>query len=397
MYIWGCDMNIQINDNTLTFFLKGRIDSMNSHEVEEEVMKTLQENSGKKPVFDMAELDYISSAGLRVLMKVRKTVGEDVILREVKPEVYEILETTGFTELLTVKKKMREISVDGLEVIGTGFYGTVYRIDSDTIIKVYDSAEAIPIIENEKKMARLAFLSGVPTAISYDIVKVGDSYGSVFELLNAKTFNDLIIENPDNSDSIIREYVKLLKQLHETEVKSDEVPYAKNQFSGFLDVMKEYLPQDIYTRLKEMLNRLEYDNHLVHGDIQMKNVMLSDDEPMLIDMDTLSLGQPIFDFAGIYVTYQAFGEDDKDNSMAFLGISNEMCDEIWNKTIRYYYDSIGDNELNLIKDKIRIVGCIRFLNILIESSLKESELGQLRIKRTIEHLEELLERVNDLN
>lgn len=390
-------MNIQINDNTLTFFLKGRIDSMNSHEVEEEVMKTLQENSGKKPVFDMAELDYISSAGLRVLMKVRKTVGEDVILREVKPEVYEILETTGFTELLTVKKKMREISVDGLEVIGTGFYGTVYRIDADTIIKVYDSAEAIPIIENEKKMARLAFLSGVPTAISYDIVKVGDSYGSVFELLNAKTFNDLIIENPDNSDSIIREYVKLLKQLHETEVKSDEVPYAKNQFSGFLDVMKEYLPQDIYTRLKEMLNRLEYDNHLVHGDIQMKNVMLSDDEPMLIDMDTLSLGQPIFDFAGIYVTYQAFGEDDKDNSMAFLGISNEMCDEIWNKTIRYYYDSIGDNELNLIKDKIRIVGCIRFLNILIESSLKESELGQLRIKRTIEHLEELLERVNDLN
>ena len=390
-------MNIQINDNTLTFFLKGRIDSMNSHEVEEEVMKTLQENSGKKPLFDMAELDYISSAGLRVLMKVRKTVGEDVILREVKPEVYEILETTGFTELLTVKKKMREISVDGLEVIGTGFYGTVYRIDADTIIKVYDSAEAIPIIENEKKMARLAFLSGVPTAISYDIVKVGDSYGSVFELLNAKTFNDLIIENPDNSDSIIREYVKLLKQLHETEVKSDEVPYAKNQFSGFLDVMKEYLPQDIYTRLKEMLNRLEYDNHLVHGDIQMKNVMLSDDEPMLIDMDTLSLGQPIFDFAGIYVTYQAFGEDDKDNSMAFLGISNEMCDEIWNKTIRYYYDSIGDNELNLIKDKIRIVGCIRFLNILIESSLKESELGQLRIKRTIEHLEELLERVNDLN
>lgn len=142
-------MNIQINDNTLTFFLKGRIDSMNSHEVEDEVMKTLQENSGKKPLFDMAELDYISSAGLRVLMKVRKTVGEDVILREVKPEVYEILETTGFTELLTVKKKMREISVDGLEVIGTGFYGTVYRIDADTIIKVYDSAEAIQIIENK--------------------------------------------------------------------------------------------------------------------------------------------------------------------------------------------------------------------------------------------------------
>ena len=94
-----CTMNIQINDNNIIFFLEGRIDSMNSHEVEDEIMKALQDNGGKEPLFDMAGLDYISSAGLRVLMKVRKTVGTEVVLREVKPEVYDILETTGFTEL----------------------------------------------------------------------------------------------------------------------------------------------------------------------------------------------------------------------------------------------------------------------------------------------------------
>ena len=392
-----CTMNIQINDNNIIFFLEGRIDSMNSHEVEDEIMKALQDSGGKEPLFDMAGLDYISSAGLRVLMKVRKTVGTEVVLREVKPEVYDILETTGFTELLTVKKKMREISVDGLEVIGTGFYGTVYRIDADTIIKVYESADAIPIIENEKKMAKIAFLNGVPTAISYDIVKVGNSFGSVFELLNAKTFNDLIIENPDNADSIIRQYVDLMKQLHENKVETDEIPYAKDQIEKSLEVMHDYLPEEIYAGLMKLISTLEYDNHLVHCDIQMKNVMMSDGEPMLIDMDTLSLGQPIFDMAGIFVTYYAFEEDDPDNGMMFLGISNEICNQIWEKTVRYYYDTDDEKELNKMRDKIRILGYIRFLNIIIESDLKDSELGKIRIKHAIEHLGELIKQVDSLN
>ncbi len=39
------------------------------------------------------------------------------------------------------------------------------------------------MIKNEQRLAKRAFVKGVPTAISYDIVKVGDKYGSVFELL----------------------------------------------------------------------------------------------------------------------------------------------------------------------------------------------------------------------
>ena len=52
------------------------------------------------------------------------------------------------------------------------------------------------MIENEKKLAKLAFVAGIPTAISFDIVKIGNTFGSVFELLKAKTFNDLIKEKP---------------------------------------------------------------------------------------------------------------------------------------------------------------------------------------------------------
>ena len=93
-----------------------------------------------------------------------------------------ILDTTGMTGLLDVRRKMREISVEGCEIIGSGAVGTVYRLDEDTVVKVYrDKEKSLPLIEEERKAAQQAFLMGIPTAIPFDTVKVGEQYGAVFE------------------------------------------------------------------------------------------------------------------------------------------------------------------------------------------------------------------------
>ncbi len=386
-------MEYRVENNTLTIDLAARIDSSNAKEIEEQMIAIINENlnnnQDKNLVLNLAELTYISSAGLRALIKIKKLINQEIVLQEASQEIYDILEMTGFDQLFTVKKKMRTVSVDGLEIIGKGFYGTVYRIDADTIIKVYESPDAINIIENEKKMAKMAFLKGVPTAISFDIVKVGDSYGSVFELLDAKTFNDLLIEDPGKIDKMIPMYCEVMKNLHDTEVEPGVVPLARDVYLGSLERIKNELPDDIYEKLKELLSGMEDDYHLVHGDIQMKNVMLTDGEPMLIDMDTLSTGQAEFDLSGIYVTYQAFKEDDPENSMSFLGIPDELCDGIWNGVLKGYY---GDDE-ELLKEKTRLVkilGSIRFLSIITGDDFKPGELEKVRIARTIEHLKKLL-------
>ena len=73
-------------------------------------------------------MEYISSAGLRVLLKLTKIVG-DVTVNNVSGEVYEIFDVTSFTEILNVKKAMRKVSVKGLEKIGEGGNGIVYRLN----------------------------------------------------------------------------------------------------------------------------------------------------------------------------------------------------------------------------------------------------------------------------
>jgi len=372
--------------------LSGRIDTSNAAEWEKTITEQLSgetENS-----FDADELEYISSAGLRVLMKVRKKAGSEIKIFNVSSDVYDIFDMTGFTELFKVEKKMREISVEGCEVIGKGFYGTVYRIDPETIVKVYNTPDSIPIIEKEQRLAKCAFVKGVPTAISYDIVRVGDNYGSVFELLNADSFNDHLINEPKKFDELLHKYVDFLKVVHSAEMDAGTIPMARDIFIGYLDVIDSYLTSEQSVRLKELLSALPDDLHMVHGDFQMKNVMLVGDEPMLIDMETISTGQPIFDLQALYVTYISFSEDCPDNLSSFLGISDDLGEPIWNSILEKYFDTADKAELSAINDKIRLMSAIRFLYLLAVTDLKNGDLGERRIKRTQDHISELLKKVN---
>ena len=178
-------------DGALVISIKGRIDSTNAPELENEIRKVREGQQDLSVVIDCEELEYISSAGLRVLLRLQQETG-DLKLINVSSEVYEVFDMTGFAEIMEVHKAYRTISVEGCEVIGEGANGKIYRIDLDTIVKVYLNPDALPEINRERELAHIAFVLGVPTAIPYDVVRIeGGGYGSVFELLDAESFAQL--------------------------------------------------------------------------------------------------------------------------------------------------------------------------------------------------------------
>ena len=199
-------------------------------QAEEEIQKLEAQDHGKV-VLDAEKLEYISSAGLRVILRLRKQEPELAIVNA-SPEVYEIFEMTGFTEMMPVSRAYRRVSVDGCEVIGQGANGKVYRLDPETIIKEYLNPNSLPDIHRERELARKAFVLGIPTAIPYDVVKVGDGYGSVFELLNAKSFGSLIAEHPEEMDKYVKMYVDLLKKIHGTKVHPEDLRDMKSSWAS---------------------------------------------------------------------------------------------------------------------------------------------------------------------
>ena len=78
-----------------TIKLSGRIDSANAAEREAELNKEIGDYSGIL-IIDAAELEYISSAGLRVILRIKKAIPDTKIIN-CNPETYEIFDMTGFT------------------------------------------------------------------------------------------------------------------------------------------------------------------------------------------------------------------------------------------------------------------------------------------------------------
>ncbi len=342
--------------NSYAVILKwtGRIDSGNAQSVESESLSRLSGSAGSDVVIDASGLDYISSAGLRVILRLKKNC-PGIKITNVSPEVYDILEMTGFTEILTVEKAYRVVSVDGCEVIGEGFNGKVYRIDGDNVVKTYKNADALSEIQREREIAKLALILGVPTAISYDVVKVGDSYGSVFELLDARSFAKILAEEPERTDWCISEYVKMLKTVHGITVPEGKLPPASAKIRAAASRIKGILPDGLGEKLSGLIDAIPGSDHLIHGDFHTKNIVVSGGEVLVIDMDTLSVGNPVFEFLNMYNAYIGYSEYDPGVVLAFQGYDQETARRFWLGTLKEYLGTEDDAVVEREEEKIRVL------------------------------------------
>lgn len=386
----------KFEEGVLTIYLKGHIDSANAADIEKEINEARDYVAADHVILDCEELTYISSAGLRVILRLRKEM-PDLKVINVSPEVYEIFDMTGFTEMIDIHKAYRRISVEGCEIIGQGANGMVYRIDPDTIVKVYRNPDALPEIHRERELARSAFILGIPTAIPYDVVRVGEGYGSVFELLNATSFAKLLINGQKTVEEVAAMSVDLLKLIHSTVVKPDTMPDMKAVALDWADFLKDYLPEDKWAKLHKLIEDVPYDMHMMHGDYHIKNVMLQNGEVLLIDMDTLCHGNPVFELASMYNAYGGYADCDHEIIKDFLGIDYETAKKFWHESLRLYLGTDDEDRIREVEDKAKLIGYTRIMRRRIRRNGFDTEEGRREIENAKANILDILDRINDLN
>lgn len=375
--------------------ISGRIDTNNAAQTEQALLARI--GSGKEPVvLDAERLEYISSAGLRVLLRLRKDHPE-LRLVNVNPDVYEVLEMTGFTEILQVERGFRVVSVEGCEEIGHGANGSVYRYSDEIAIKVYREGNDLEDIRREREMAKLALVLGLPTAISYDVVKVGERYGTVFELLNARSFSAIMAREPEKLDWCVAEFTDLLKKIHDTEAPAGKLPDARETALGWVEAMRPHLPPAPWEKLRRMVEDVPRDLHLIHGDYHTKNLQVQNGEVLIIDMDTLSAGNRIFELGSIYNSFLGFYELDHEAVERFQGFSYETSTAFWRRFLARYLQTDCPHKLREVEDKARILGYTRLIRRAYRLGLQDTEAGSRDIENWTRELLELLERVDRLD
>ncbi len=256
---------------------------------------------------------------------------------------------------------MRDISVEGLDLIGAGANGRVYRLNEEQIVKVYNPlTNPYEKIEREKRAARAAFTHGIPTAISFDIVRVGSEYGMVYELLNAKTLGATIEEDPTHAEEYAARMTDLLKKLHRTVFTDGELPDARLSLHTWADIAGRsgYYATEVMERLHRFIDDIPARDTFIHGDFHPGNIMVSKGELFLIDMGDASVGHPIIDLLGAYQIMKVAAER-PGGSMRYMGLSAGLAETVWNSFLSGYFETDDPERLKRLEQGLRFYCLIR--------------------------------------
>ena len=387
------DFTYRIDKEILYIAVIGRIDASNAAEVEEKIFNIKNANPGKHTVVDADQLEYISSAGLRVILRLRKEEPKLAIIN-VASDVYEVFDMTGFTDMVTVEKAYQRMSVEGCEFIAKGANGAVYRYDDETILKTYFAKDALPEIKQERENARKAFVLGINTAIPYGIVRVDDGYGTVTELLNAVSVTKLIRNNPDDMSEAAKYYIDMLKSIHAITVEDGEVPDMKETALAWADFVAPHLSEEHGKKLRALVEAVPKQNTLMHGDYHTNNIMVQNGEPLLIDMDTLCMGHPVFELGSMFNAFIGYSELDHQVTMNFFGYTHESAEKFWDMSLKMYLGTEDEEVCRSVAEKAMIIGYTRMLRRAIRRP--EEADSPAKIARCKEMLVILLEKTDSL-
>ena len=388
------EISYRIDKDILYIAVEGRVDASNAASAEEKIFNIKNENSGKHVVVDADKLEYISSAGLRVILKLRKEEPKLAIIN-VAADVYDVFDMTGFTDMVTVEKAYPRMSVEGCEFIAKGANGAVYRYDNETIVKTYFAKDSLPEIKQERENARRAFVLGINTAIPYGIVRVDEGYGTVTELLNAVSVTKLIRNNPNDLTLAANYYIQMLKSIHEINVEDGVVPDMKEIALSWADFVAPHLNHEQATKLRALIEAVPKTNNLLHGDYHTNNIMVQNEEPLLIDMDTLCMGHPVFELGSMFNAFVGYSELNHENMMDFFGYSFETAGKFWNLVLKMYLGNDDEAVCQSVADKAMIIGYTRMLRRALR---RPNELeSPAKIARCKEMLGMLLNKVDTLS
>jgi len=96
-------MRNELVGDKLTIFLEGEVNSFVADDVEKEIEHALKKNEYKSVVLDMSNLVYMSSAGLRIVMRVKQKC-DDVTLANMPDSVYDVFNMVGLTEVFKITR-----------------------------------------------------------------------------------------------------------------------------------------------------------------------------------------------------------------------------------------------------------------------------------------------------
>lgn len=332
-------------------------------------------------IMDLDNLTYISSTGLRIILRLKKSFPRCEMVN-VGPEPRKILEMTGFTDFMIVHLKPMVIPPVEGEIIARGSNGEIYSIGEDIIVKMFTEKTTLAEIEEEWNKAKTAFTLGIPCVICYSVVNDGKRNGIMFEKLNTKTLDKLIYKDYENFDRYADMFADLFYSIHTTSDRNRKLMSVKeNQIS--LVESADYLTDKEKTELYSFLKSIPETDTIIHGDFHPRNLGMVDGELIAIDMAEIGYGHPVFDFVSTYYDLVFSGRTFPEVTPFFFGLEIPDLKRLWDRMLQQYFGGLSEEDANWINEMLDELVGLRtiMLPILHPNKPKEKHEEWIRIGR----------------
>ena len=333
----------RIDSSTVTIFSNAVIAFCKEHHLMKEI------------IFDCRGLQYISSAGLRVLLSIKKKENVSIKLINVSAEVDDIFEVTGFSQLFEVSKGIRDISNIELQMMGKIGGMTLYRMPDGNLLKLYSAGTEYETVEKELQYTRTAFMSGVPVLISYETVMCRNRYGIIYEMPLAKTVSAMIGFQREKFNYYASEMGKTLKLIHSCKPQEGILPKISGLYENYVSKMKDYLHDYEVEKLKAIVKSIPEAPTIVYGNYHSGNVFVQNDELILINMSGAGTGNPLYDLARTYLIYVLEAEW---LSQRLTGLDKIQSRMFWNVMIRSYLETDDEKAVKRAEGIIHVAALL---------------------------------------
>ena len=276
-------------------------------------------------------------------------------LKGINKEIYTIFKYVGLDKRLGLAQQSASVNVEGCKLLGKGFHSAVYQIDEDKIAKIYYDLPNIDMLINERIVARQAFVKGVPTEISFGICESEGKIGLMYELVNAKTLLSLFVQDENNIEKYVKDYVSILKKINTFDSNGIvSIPHVNDILNDDINDIEKHLGKDGADKLRNVLNSMGDSYNLLHGDAHPANVMLTDRGMVFIDLSDMRTGSGIFDLVYLHRTFIQFNKLPSNT----YELKSNQTKKLWKLFFNEYYSDKTEDEKKILEDKISLMSLV---------------------------------------
>lgn len=283
---------------------------------------------------------------------------------------------------------LEEAEVEKLEKLGSGMSGTVYSYEGKAL-KLFHAHWNKESVQKAYQICKRISESDVETAKTYDFAACGNRFGYLQDQIHGVAYPMYIGSDRTKRYQAGERMGIMLRKVHSLEPNEEIFPSLRqmlynNVFSNLKSIMSE---EDIRACL-DYFDSMPGAKTVLHGDFHENNIMVEDECPLLIDLDGMCIGSPLFDLVQSYATYRTpLAPEVRD----YLGLNDETLNEFLYRFLGNYFQ-ISDRMILEKYDRIlsRLSDMGRMLGVLLSNAQANPEYAKQYFKENKKRWDEML-------